>query len=115
MHISWNYITDSSLKMPYIGIFVKHALCLLYWNQKRFCKPEQREDNSKNLPMGRMSLAISWRSDSFQLKTVANKKSKNTSRVEINQICDAYRDFMRSYYAIDKICGVELPHPLLEK
>ena len=40
------------------------------------CEPEQREDNSQNLPIGRMSLAMSWRSGSFQLKTVANKKVK---------------------------------------
>ena len=46
MHIFWKYITDSSLKMPCVGIFVKHTLCSLYWNQNTFCKPEQREDNS---------------------------------------------------------------------
>ena len=49
MHIFWKYITDSSLKMQCVGIFVKHSL---YWNQKKFCKPEQMEDNSNNLPMG---------------------------------------------------------------
>ena len=36
----------------------------------------------------RVSLAMSWRSGSFQLKTVANKKVKNTLRVEFNQFCD---------------------------
>ena len=46
MHIFWKYINDSGLKMPYVGIFVKHTLCPLYWNQKKFCKPELREDNS---------------------------------------------------------------------
>ena len=46
MHIFWKYITDSSLKMPYVGIFVKHTLCSLHWNQKKYCKPEQKEDNS---------------------------------------------------------------------
>ena len=46
---------------------------------------------------------MSWRSGSFQLKTVAKKKSKNTLRVEINQFCDSKRDTMRSSYAIDKM------------
>ena len=35
-------------------------------------------------------------------------KSKNTLRVEINQFCDGIRDSMNSYYAINKICGVEI-------
>ena len=43
------------------------------------------------------------------------QKSKSTLRVEITQFCDGIRDIMRSSYVIDKICGVELPHPLLEK
>ena len=42
----WMYITDSSLNMPCVGIFVKHTLCSLYWNEKTFCKPEQRGENS---------------------------------------------------------------------
>ena len=37
-------------KFDCIGIFVKRTLSSLYWNQKRFCKPEQREDNSKLFP-----------------------------------------------------------------
>ena len=53
MHIFWKYITYSSLKMVCVGIFVKHTLCSLYWNQKKFCKLEQMEDNSYNLPMVR--------------------------------------------------------------
>ena len=46
MHIFWKYIPNSSLEMPYVGIFVKHTLCSLYWNQNKFCELEQREDNS---------------------------------------------------------------------
>ena len=46
MHTFWKYTTDSSLKMLCVGIFVKHTLSSLYWNQKKFCKPEQREDNA---------------------------------------------------------------------
>ena len=48
----------------------------LYWNQNKFCKPEQWEDNSYNIPISRISLAIRWRSGSFQLKSVGNKKVK---------------------------------------
>ena len=55
----FEYITDSSLKMLCVGIFVKHSLCSLYRNQKKFCKPEQTEDNSYNLPMDRVNLAMS--------------------------------------------------------
>ena len=52
--------------MLYVGIFVKHTM-LFVLKPKTFCKPDQREDNSQNVPMGRMSLAMSWRSGSFQL------------------------------------------------
>ena len=52
MHIFWKYTTDSSLKITCVGIFVKHTLFSLYWNQNKFCKPEQREDTSYNLSMG---------------------------------------------------------------
>ena len=73
MHIIWKYMTDSSLKMAYVGIFVKQTLCFFVLKPEIFCKPGQREDNSYNLPMSRMSLAMSWRSVSFQLKTEAKK------------------------------------------
>ena len=36
MPIFWKYITKINLNMPYVGIFIKHALYALY-----FCKPEQ--------------------------------------------------------------------------
>ena len=61
-----------------VGIFVKHTLCSLYWNQNKFCKPEQREDTSYNIPLDIVSLGMSWRSGSFQLKNVAHKKAKLT-------------------------------------
>ena len=56
MHIFWKYLTDSSLKMPCVGIFVKHTLCSLYCNKNKFRKPEQREDNSNYLPIGQSKL-----------------------------------------------------------
>ena len=45
-HILKKYITKISFKMQYVGIFVKHTLCSLYRNHKKFCKPKRREDNS---------------------------------------------------------------------
>ena len=57
----------------------------------------------------KLNLAMNWRSGSFQLKIVANKKVKNNLGVEINQFGDVWRDTMRSSYAIDKIWGVTPP------
>ena len=76
MLIFWKYITDSILKMTCIGIFVKHTLCSLYWNQHKVCKPEQREDNSYNLLMGQSKFSYELMYGSIQLKTVANKQVK---------------------------------------
>ena len=73
MHKIWKYTTNISLKMPYVGILVKHTLYSLYRSQKKFCKPVQREDNSYNLSMGRVSLYMSWCYGSLHLKTVVNK------------------------------------------
>ena len=109
MHIFWNYTTDSSLKIPYVGNLVKHTFCSLYWNQKRFCKPEQREDNSKNMPMCRMSLAMSWRSGSFHLKTMTKKwGKKSTNFVMINMI--SWEVLMPS----TKYAGLSYPTHLLK-
>ena len=52
---------------------------------------------------------------SILIKNCGKPKSNNTLRVEINQFCDGKYDIMRSSYAIDKMGGVKLPHPLLEK
>ena len=49
------------------------------------------------------------------IKDSGKLKSKNTLRVEINQFFGGKRDTMKSSYAIDKMGGVKLPHPLLEK
>ena len=43
---------------------------------------------------------------SFQLKTLSNKKGKNTLRVEINRFYDGLRDTMRSSYASTKCEGL---------
>ena len=35
MHIFWKYITVRNLNIPYVGIFVKDTLCVIYLNQKK--------------------------------------------------------------------------------
>ena len=88
MHIFWKYITDSSLKILCVGDFVKHTLYSLYWNQNNYCKPEQREDNSYNLPMGQSMFTYEL---TFWLISIVNgckQKDKHALRVEINQFCD---------------------------
>ena len=76
MHIFWKYITDSSLKMPYVGIFVKYTLCALYWNQNKFCKPEQRDDNSYNLTMGQSTFSYELTFWFILIKNSGKQKSK---------------------------------------
>ena len=49
------------------------------------------------------------------IQNSGKQKRKNTLRVVINQFYDGKRDTIRSSYAIDKMGGVKLPHPLLEK
>ena len=56
---------------------------LIVLKPKKNCKPEQREDNSYNLPMGQGKLSYEL---TFWLISI--EKSKNTLRVEINQFCD---------------------------
>ena len=62
--------------MPCGGIFVKYTLCALHWNQNKFCKPEQREDNSYNLTMGQSKFSYELTFWLILIKTVANKKVK---------------------------------------
>ena len=74
--------------MMCVGIFVKHTFCSLYWNQNKFCKPEQREDNSYNLPMGQSKFSYELMFWFISTENGGKQKRKNTSRVEINQFCD---------------------------
>ena len=89
--------------MPCVGIFVKHTICSLYGNQNKFLKPEQKEDNSNNLPIGQSKFSYELTFWFISIENGGKQKSKNTLRVEINQFCDCYRDTMRSSYAIDKM------------
>ena len=88
MHIFWKYLTDSSLKMTCVGIFVKYTLCALYWNQNKFCKPEQREDNSYNLTMGQSKFSYGLKFWFILIKNNGKQKRKTTLSVEINRFCD---------------------------
>ena len=101
---SVKYINDSSLKMVCVWVFLSSTLYALYIETKRnFAKPEQREDNSYNLPMGQSKFSNEL---TFWFISIGNgdkQKSKNTFRVEINQFCDGYRHTMRSSYAIKKM------------
>ena len=84
MHIFWKYITGSSLKMLCVGIFVKHTLCSLYWNRRKFCKSERREDNYSNIPMEQSKFSHELTFWFISIENDGKQKSKNTLRVEIN-------------------------------
>ena len=56
--------------------------------KRNFVNQNKGKMTLKNFAWGRMRLAMSRSSGSFQLKTVANKRERNTLRVEINQFCD---------------------------
>ena len=84
MHIFWKYITDSLC----VGVFVKHTLCSLYWSQKKLCKPEQREDDSYNLPMGQSKFSYELTFSFISIENGGKHKVKNILRVENNQSCD---------------------------
>ena len=82
--------------MPRLGIFVKHTLCSLY-------KPEQRADNSDNIPVGQSKFSYKLTVWLISIENGGKQKSKNTLRVEINQFCDGLRDTMRNSRVIDKM------------
>ena len=90
--------------MPCVGFFVKGTYCSLYLNQKKCCKPEQREDKSYKLPMGQSKFSYGLTFWFISIGNGGKQKSKTTLRVEINQVCDGLRDTMRSSCAINKIC-----------
>ena len=90
MNIFWKYITDISLKMHCVGIYVRHTLCFLYWNPKKFSKPEQREDNSIIFPWWQSKFSYELTFWLISIENGGKQKSKNTlrRRQEVNQFCD---------------------------
>ena len=61
----------------------------LYWNQKKFCKPEHREDNSYNLPNGQSKFSYELTFWFISIENGGKQNSKNTLRVGNNQLCDS--------------------------
>ena len=55
---------------------------------KKVCKPEQKEDNYYNLPMGQSKFSYELMFWVISIENGGKQKSKNTLRVEINQFCD---------------------------
>ena len=55
---------------------------------KEICKPEQRDDNSYNLPTGQSRFNYELTFWLISIENGGKHKSKNTLRVEINQFCD---------------------------
>ena len=76
---------------------------LFVLKKKKICKPEQRKDNSNNLPIGQSKFSYELMFWFISIENGGNQKSKNTLRVEINQLSDGQRDTLRSSYAIDKM------------
>ena len=74
--------------MQCVGIFVKQTLCSVYWNQKKFSKPEQREYSSYNLPRRQSKFSYELTFWFISIENSGKQKSKNTLRIEINQYYD---------------------------
>ena len=64
-----------------------YVLCI-ETKKKKKCKPEQKEDNSYNLPMGQSKLSYELTFCFLSIDNGGKQKSKNNLRVEINQFCD---------------------------
>ena len=60
---------------------------LLVLKPNKFCKPEQREDNSYNLSKGQSKFSYKLTFWLISLENRGEQKSKNTLRVDINQFC----------------------------
>ena len=56
--------------------------------KKSICKPEQREDNSYNLPKGQSKFSYELTFWFILIENSGKQNSKNTFRVEINQVFD---------------------------
>ena len=74
--------------MTCVDIFSSTLYALCIEIKIDFVKPEQRENNSYNLPMGQSMFSYELMFWFISIKNVAKQKSKNTLRVKINQFCD---------------------------
>ena len=55
---------------------------------KKFCKPEQREDNSYNLPMGPSKFSYELTLWFISNDNGGKRNSKKALRIETNNFCD---------------------------
>ena len=76
---------------------------LFVFKPKKICKPEQREDNCYNLPMGQCKFRYELTFWFISIENGGKQKDRNTLRVEINEFCDSKRDIISSSYALDKM------------
>ena len=61
---------------------------------KKNCKPEQKDDNSYNLPMGQSKFSDELAFWFISIENGGKPNSNNTLRVEINQFCDSRENFL---------------------
>ena len=61
---------------------------LFVWKPEKFCKPEQREDNSYTLPMKQSKFNYELTFLLISAENSGKQKVKNILRVDINQFCD---------------------------
>ena len=61
---------------------------LFVLKQKKFCNPEQMEDNSFNLHMGQSKFSYELTFWFISIKNGGKQKIENTFRVGINPLCD---------------------------
>ena len=73
--------------MSCVGIFCQAHFMLFVLKPIKFCKPEQREDNSYNIPMGESKFSYELTFWFISIENGGKQKSKNTTRVEINPFC----------------------------
>ena len=69
-------------------------MIFVYRKQNNFCKPEQREGNSYNPPMGQSKFSYELTFWFISSDNGGKQKSKNTLRVEINKFGDGKRKFL---------------------
>ena len=76
------------MRWYFLSSLINALSASLYGNQKKFCKPEQKEDNFYNIPMGQNKFSYELTFWFISIENGGKQKSKNTLRVEINQFCD---------------------------
>ena len=68
--------------MPLAGYFCQAHFMLFVLKPKKFCNPEQREDNSYSLHMGQSKFSYELTFWFISIENGGKQKSKNTLRVK---------------------------------